>query len=254
MWINLGPQATFTPYLLGSLTGAIPVYAYFVVFLSVTLAFIGVTSNKVMKELSNKDTLNAIIEKVELVEKNQNEQQELLTGIQTKEIEVIGHLKSSQGTLNRIIEQEDAINQSIETANQRQVKILNELQNNVNELQNSVSLLDAVLTNNKKQILNNISKQEKTLISSNVELSKKLGSQSNEIKETIIKQAAKVSNSLSQVKGKTTRTANAVKKQKAEIETIRVKLLQLDKDTVKLKDTELKMGIIDVKELKNKLK
>jgi septal ring factor EnvC (AmiA/AmiB activator) len=240
MWINLGPEATFTPYLLGSLTGAIPVYLCFAVSLMVTLAFIGATADRAVKDLSNVDKLNAISEKIELQEK-------FLAKINIKGNEAVEYLEASGGKLNRIIEQENAINQTIGDANQSQVKILNELQDRVN-------LLDRNLADSKKELLNNIIEQEKALISYNMNLSNRIDVQADEIKDTIQKQFTKVNNSVSQVKRKNTKTANDVKKQKAKMDTIEVKLLKLDKETVKLKDTDMKMGIINVKELKDKLK
>ena len=50
MWFNTGPTSTFKPYLLGSLT--IPVYVYALISILVTLAFLGGTSRMVVRELS----------------------------------------------------------------------------------------------------------------------------------------------------------------------------------------------------------
>ena len=60
MWFNLGPESTFTPYLLGNLTGAIPIYFYIFVSALVTAIFLGATSHKIVTELSYADQVNAI--------------------------------------------------------------------------------------------------------------------------------------------------------------------------------------------------
>lgn len=239
MWINLGPTATFTPYLLGSLTGAIPIYVYFAASLFITLAFVGATSSRAVRDLSNTDKLNTIIKRIEPIE-------QFLAKINIQGNEAVEYLERSQGKLNRIISQENAIDQTIQTTNQSQIKILNALQDNLN-------LLDRNLADNKK-ILNNISEQEKELIGYNINLSNRLDGQADEIKETIKNQFTRVNNSLTQVKRKNKKTADDLKKQKAKIDTIEVKLVKLDNESVKLKATDMKMGIINVQELKDKIK
>ena len=64
MWFNLGPESTFLPYLIGDITGAIPVYMYILVSLIVTAVFLGATSHKIVTESSYADKVNAIIRQV----------------------------------------------------------------------------------------------------------------------------------------------------------------------------------------------
>src|SRR5512139_3764416 len=77
MWFdpNMGPTSTFTPYLLGGATGAIPVYAYWLVSVLVTLAFLGATSHQIVSELPSSGQITAISDRVNRLEGGQLAQQ-----------------------------------------------------------------------------------------------------------------------------------------------------------------------------------
>jgi hypothetical protein len=68
MWFSLGPQGTFTPYLVGNFIGAIPVYLYLFVSVVLTAVFLGGTSYRIVNELSYADQISAIDEEVNRLE------------------------------------------------------------------------------------------------------------------------------------------------------------------------------------------
>jgi predicted flap endonuclease-1-like 5' DNA nuclease len=82
--IELGIEGSFEPYLLGSLTGGIPVYVYLIASMIATLAFLGGTSAKVVSELSNKALLHEINAKVTTIESGQKLQQKVLESLQAR--------------------------------------------------------------------------------------------------------------------------------------------------------------------------
>jgi hypothetical protein len=81
---GIGIEGTYQPWFIGSLTGAIPVYAYLLISIIVTLAFLGATAHKVVSELSNKTLLNQIDAKVNTIESGQKLQQQVLESLQAR--------------------------------------------------------------------------------------------------------------------------------------------------------------------------
>jgi len=81
---GIGIEGTYQPWLISSLTGGIPVYAYLLVSIIATLLFLGATSAKVIDELSNKELLNEINAKVNNLESGQKLQQKVLESLQAR--------------------------------------------------------------------------------------------------------------------------------------------------------------------------
>ena len=82
--IQLGIEGNFEPYLIGSLTGGIPIYVYLIASIIATLAFLGGTAAKVVSELSNKALLNEINAKASNLESGQKLQQKVLESLQAR--------------------------------------------------------------------------------------------------------------------------------------------------------------------------
>ena len=81
---QLGLEGIFQPYLIGSLTGGIPVYIYLLISILATLVFLGATSIRVVSELSNKSLLNEINAKADNLESGQKLQQKFLESLQAR--------------------------------------------------------------------------------------------------------------------------------------------------------------------------
>ena len=82
--ITLGIEGTFEPYLVGSLTGQIPVYVYLIGSIVAALIFLGGTAARVVSELSNKALLNEINAKASNLESGQKLQQTVLESLQAR--------------------------------------------------------------------------------------------------------------------------------------------------------------------------
>lgn len=82
--INPGLTTTFQPFLIGSFTGAIPVYVHLLISLIAALILLAVTSDRLFDELSSTDKLKAIAEKVDTLTNNQDNQQKLLESMQAR--------------------------------------------------------------------------------------------------------------------------------------------------------------------------
>lgn len=225
MWFNLGPEGTFTPYLLGGLTGAIPVYVYLLISVIATLAFFGVTSHMVVSELSNTDQMRTIAENMNRLESSQQSQQKTLEGLQDKMLVIEGSLERARNEFSKgLSEQGDAINQSLETGRQTHQKLLE-------ALQNQVVFLDESLTGVKK----GLSGQTKKIEEVNANLADKFGLQITDVKETVTKQLGEMENALAQHEQRQKKTATGITKQRAEIAEIKLKLEKVEDELAKPK-------------------
>jgi hypothetical protein len=231
MWFNpnLGPTGTFTPYLLGGLTGAIPVYVYLLISVLVTLAFLGATSHQVVSELSSTEEVNALNEKANRLESGQQTQQKLLEGVQARVFLVDEGLErtrkelakglSEQGETTRkelakgLSEQGEATRQSLESGQQAQQKMLESVQGRVFLLEESL-----------KGVRKGLSEQAEVIKGVNMNLLDKLGPQ-----------LADIENAVAKLNQRDKKTVVAITKQRAEIAEINLKMERLESEFAKRK-------------------
>jgi hypothetical protein len=227
MWFNLGPTGTFTPYLLGGLTGAIPVYVYLLISVLVTLAFLGATSHQVMSELLITEEVNALNEKANRLESGQQTQQKLLEGVQARVFLVDEGLErtrkefskglSEQGEATRkefskgLSEQGEATRQSLESGQQTQQKMLESVQGRVFLLEESL-----------KGVRKGLSEQAEVIKGVNMNLLDKLGPQ-----------LAEIENAVAKLEQRGNKTVVAITKQRAEIAEINLKMERLETELAK---------------------
>jgi predicted flap endonuclease-1-like 5' DNA nuclease len=202
MWFNLGPEGTFRPYLLAGIVAAFPVYAYLLISVLITLAFLG--------ELSNKEQINALTERMGRFESGQQTQQKTLEGIQAKMFLVDESLERTRKEFsNRLAEQANHLEQSVEKGHQTQQRMLD-------AVQSRVFLLDESL----KKVNTNLDK---------------VAPQLAEIKETSTRQFKEMETALEQVQQHDKKTVATVTKQADEITEIRLKLDRLEAELTKPK-------------------
>jgi cell pole-organizing protein PopZ len=82
--LDLGLTANFQPYLFDSFIGSVPVYVYLVGSLLGTLAFLGGTAHRVVKELSNLELLTEINQRTVNLENGQTEQGKTLETLKAR--------------------------------------------------------------------------------------------------------------------------------------------------------------------------
>jgi predicted flap endonuclease-1-like 5' DNA nuclease len=225
MWFNLGPEGTFTPYLLGGLTGPIQVYVYFLVSVLVMVAFLGATSHKVVSDLSNTEQINAINENVDRLEAGQQSQQKVLESVQAKVFLVDESLERTRKEFTKgLREQADSITQSLESGHQAQQKILD-------SVQGQMFLLDDSLKGVKK----GLNEHAELIRCVNANLVDKLGPQLADMKEAVAKQLGEVENALAIIKRREKKSEATIAKQRAEIAEITLKLEKLEGELAKPK-------------------
>lgn len=225
MWFAAGPTSTFTPYLLGSLTGPIPVYVYTLISVLALLAFLGVTAHRLISELS-------VLDEIKTIQSNQETQQRTLLNVQNKVGEVDESLDRTSSKLSteindqgeaiknkveaseKLIEktgknlteelnnQGEAIKQTVEAADQNQQKL-------IDALQGRMFLVDENIADFKKQL----SDQTKLMKNMDTTIADSVNAQLNDVRETLTK-----------LESRDTKTATAITKQKGEIEDIKKKI------------------------------
>jgi uncharacterized membrane protein len=218
MWFEIGPEATFTPYLFGSLIGEIPNYVYFLVSLIAFVVFLGATSHKVVDDISNTDQINAIVENVDRLEAGQQSQQKLLEGVQAKVFLVDEGLERTRKDFSKALaEQGESIAKSLDSGHQAQRKALD-------SIQGQVFLLDESL----KGIKKGLDAQVDIVKGTNATLVDTFAPQLADMQATLAKQIGETESALAQVKRGEKRTSATIAKQQDQIAEITLKLEQLE--------------------------
>ncbi len=206
LWFNPGPTATFTPYLVGDLTGAIPIYVYMIISIIATLAFLGATSHKVVSDLSVADEILALNAKTDQLQDSQETQRNTLEDVQNKVSMVDENIDRTSSKLSKELNnQGDAIKQSVEASDQSQQKMLDGVQGRVLLVDKHVDALKKTLG------------EQATLIQS-------IGAN---LTDNVRPQLTEFKNSLAKVESREEKTATSITKQNKEIEEIKLKLEKL---------------------------
>ena len=219
MWFNLGPEGTFTSYLIGNFVGAIPVYLYLFVSVVLTAVFLGGASYSIVNELSYADQINAVDEEVNRLESALQFQHEILEGVQTNMYMVDESLEHNSKVFSTgLVEQGNALKQSFERSLKAQ-------QNMLDGVQEQVFLIDKKL-NNIGQGLNEQRGATKEVIGDFLE---SLGPQLAVIKETVERQRGEMENAFAQFERKEKNSMATITEQKNELAKIRLKLEKLER-------------------------
>jgi hypothetical protein len=218
MWFNLGPEGTFTPYLIGNFIGAIPIYVYLFVSVVLTAIFLYGTSNRIVNELSYADQIKAIDEQVNRLESALQFQHEILEGVQTNMFMVDESLEHARKVFSKgLVEQGNALKQSFEGRLKTHQKMLD-------GVQGRVFLIDKKL-NNVKKGLNEQRGATKELVGDFLE---SLGPQLGVIRESVKRQLEEIENIFAQFEQKEEKSMATITEQKNELAEIRLKLEKLE--------------------------
>lgn len=218
MWFNSGPERTFTPYLLGNLTGAIPIYLYIFISALATAVFLGAIFHKIIAELSYADQVNEISKEVNGLEAGLQSLQEVLESVQTKMFFVDESLEHNRQEFSSLlIVQKNSLKKTFKRDRKAQRKMLD-------GVQEQVFLLDKRLNRFRKGLEKD--RETTKVVIGDFLLS--LGPQMGAIKETLEKQRAEIEYALTQTEQKEKKTKAAIMEQKNELAEIKLKLEKLE--------------------------
>ena len=219
MWFNLGPEGTFTPYLIGNFIGAIPVYLYLLVSVVLTAVFLSGTSHRIVNEVSYADQINAIDQEVNRLESALQFQHELLEGVQVRMFMVDESLEHSRKAFSTgLVEQGNALKQSFEGSLKTQQNILD-------GVQGQVFLIDKKISN----IGKGLSEQRGATKEVIGDFLESLGPQLDVIKETVERQRGEMETAFAQFERKEKNSMATITEQKNELAAIRLKLEKLER-------------------------
>ena len=222
MWFDVvqwGPESLFTPYLLGSLTGPIPVYVYLLISAILALVFLCGLSYKLVSDLSPEDKMRAMSEQMIRLESGQQIQQKTLQDVQDRLYAIDESLERTIELTRSQSEQGENVLNSLESGQQAN-------QNALQDLTERICAIDESLRSG------SIGSAEQAIESEEVtaSLEDKIAPKIAEIKENIAQQLLEVESSMAQQKQRQTKATKTITKQKTEIAGIQSKLEELERE------------------------
>ena len=229
MSISLGLNALFQPYLIGGLTGEIPVLVYLLISVLAALILGGVTVDALVKSLSNTEQLKAIADKVSILENNQESQFKLLESMQARVFLVDENIeRTRKDVTEKLGKQGDEIKQTIDIGQQSQQKIME-------DVQSQTLVVDNSLENVRKEVSKGLTAQGEAIKQSQMNLTNRFDSKLSDIKEEMAKQLGEIKTYSEQQEQSSKKAVSTVLKQKDDIADMKSKLDTIKEEVVKPK-------------------
>jgi uncharacterized coiled-coil protein SlyX len=212
---TIGIEGTYQPWLIGSLTGGIPVYVYLLVSVIATLLFLGGTVVTVVNELSNKDLLMQINEKATNLENGQKFQQSVLESLKARVF---------------------LVDESLDAAKKDIAKRFGEQDKEIKQVHASLAnKLDSKMADVTKQVGDGFTEQAEMLKQFHTSLVNRFNTKLAEVNEDLTKRIAKLESDTQKYAQRVNKSATTIMKQESEIEEIQSKLTRLEDEFVKPK-------------------
>lgn len=219
----IGIEGTYQPWLIGSLTGGIPVYVYLLVSVIVTLAFLGGTSSKVISELSNKELLNEINQKANNLESGQKLQQKFLESLQARVFLVDENLGAARKEIS-------------EKFSNQEKEIKQVYTNLVNRFDRELAATKTAIG---KQVREGFNEQGEMLKEFHASLVSRFDTELADVKDGVTRKLGEIDNAISRHAQRNTKNAKAILKQMGEIADIKLKLEKLEFELTKMPKPQL---------------
>jgi predicted nucleic acid-binding Zn-ribbon protein len=221
--VNLGLDGPWIPWLIGSYTGEIPVYAYLLTTVIATLIFLGGTSAKVVSELSNKELLMEINEKASNLESGQRLQQKFLESLQARVFLVDESLGAARKEISEKFSNQE-----------KEIKQVHA--NLVNKLDKDLAATRAGIT---KQVGDGFNEQVEMLKEFHASLVNRFDTKLAEVKDGVTRKLGELENDMARHEQRNTKNAKAILKQMDEIADIRLKIEKLEEEITKMPKPQL---------------
>jgi predicted nucleic acid-binding Zn-ribbon protein len=221
--VNLGLDGPWIPWLIGSYTGEIPVYAYLLTTVIATLIFLGGTSAKVVSELSNKELLMEINEKASNLESGQRLQQKFLESLQARVFLVDESLGAARKEISEKFSNQE-----------KEIKQVHA--NLVNKLDKDLAATRAGIT---KQVGDGFNEQVEMLKEFHASLVNRFDTKLAEVKDGVTRKLGELENDMARHEQRNTKNAKAILKQMDEVADIRLKIEKLEEEITKMPKPQL---------------
>ncbi len=206
--LDLGITSNFRPFLFDSITGPVPVYLYLIGSILGTLAFLGGTAHRVVKELSNLELLTEINQRAINLEINQNEQ--------TKTLETL------KARVFLVDESVNSMRKDVAKAFTKQGEDLKQVHTDL------VKKLDSELTATKTVIARQLSEQEEEIKEDLTTLSTVFDTKLAETKDGLTRQMGDLDAAMRVHEQRNRATEKSILKQEEEIAAITLALERLE--------------------------
>ena len=213
--IELGIEGTFEPYLIGSLTGGIPVIVYLISSIVAALIFLGATTTKIISELSNKALLNEINAKVNTIENGLQLQQKVLESLQAR--------------VFLVDESVNAMRKETAKAFGRQEEEMKRVQANLTER------FDSGLAAVKNDTVKQLNGQREEIKKINANLANMFTKNLAEVKDELAGQLVRMGDAMDRHEQRNIKSEKAILKQREEIAEVKSKLERLENEFAKPK-------------------
>jgi predicted flap endonuclease-1-like 5' DNA nuclease len=227
--INPGLNASFQPFLIGSFTGAVPVYVHLLISLIAALVLLAVASDRVFDELSSTDKLKAIAEKVDILTNNQDNSQKLLESMQARVFLVDENLERTRKEVGKKLDNQSAdVKQTLDASVATQQKL-------ADDTQSRLFMVDSNMENMRKDFTKGLDQQGEAIKQSQTNLVNRLNGQLSDLKEEIARQLGEIKASSEQLEQQEKKAANAILRQRDEITDVKLRLDSLEEELAKPK-------------------
>lgn len=227
--INPGLNANFQPFLIGTFTGAVPVYVHLLISLIAALVLLAVTSDRVFDELSSTDKLKAIAEKVDTLTNNQDNSQKLLESMQARVFLVDENLEHTRKEVAKKLDDQGAdVKQTLDASVATQQKL-------ADDTQSRLFMVDSNMENMRKDFKKGLDEQGEAIKQSQTNLVNRLNGQLSDLRDEIARQLGDIKASSEQQEQQEKKAANAILKQRDEITDVKLRLDSLEEELAKPK-------------------
>jgi hypothetical protein len=210
--IDLGIEGTFRPYLIDSLTGAIPVYVYLIASIVATLIFLGGTAARVVSELSNKALLNEINAKATNLESGQKLEQKVLESLQARVFLVDESLNNMK--------------KDVAKSFSKQGEEIKQVQTNLGKK------FDSELADVRGEMARQLSAQGKEIKQVNENLVNLFTKNLADVKDELARQLVGIENTMARHERSNRKMENAILKQEEEVANVKLELQRLEDEFV----------------------
>jgi predicted flap endonuclease-1-like 5' DNA nuclease len=217
--INFGIESQFSPYLIDTITGPVPVYYYLIASIIATLLFLGGTSVKVVTELSNKALLHEINSKANDLKSGQKLEQSLLESLKSRVF---------------------LVDESLDAGKRDMVKKFGEQEKEIKNLYTNLSnRFDSKLASASngigKQVGDGFNEQAEMLKEFHSSLVDRFDTRLAEVSEGLTRRIAKMEDNVQRYSQRVKKSTLAIEKQQNEIAEIKLKLASLEDEFVQPK-------------------
>lgn len=208
LWADLGLSGVFQPFLSSGITWGIPVWAYLLITIVATLAFLGATTHKLIEELSTKALLAQMDARMNNLESGQKIQQQTLESLQARVFLVDESLNSMRKDVSKAFgKQEELLKQAQEDLAKK---------------------FDVELTAVKASVARQFAEQSEEMKKSNASLANTFAKNLADAKSELAGQLARLESVMDKHEERNRKTEKAILRQEDKIADIKLKIERLE--------------------------